>query len=306
MKISRRAFILGGATATISTVAAINAFPLIDTTEALELVSVELPCPRLPREFSGYKIGFISDLHFGPNMSDEFIAHALLTLKTAAVDIIILGGDYIWFPESLTHHLFKKIRSPRYLDHSAHDVNEIAFRELIKITALLNPPDGIFAVAGNHDRWTDNDAMNDAFARSNVHLLENSYVNIKRLNSQISLLGVADYLTATPEIPADFDSEKNFAVLVSHNPDFISELLRDKSPLPFDLALSGHTHGGQIALPYIGPPITRVSDTRFLQGLVPLSGRFADVTRGVGVVEIPYRVGVRPEVTVLTLKTVIM
>jgi predicted MPP superfamily phosphohydrolase len=288
--------------ATLAALAANDAFPFVDVTEALELVTHEVKFERLPKEFDGYRIGFATDLHLGVNISADFIEHALLTLHTAAVDLLVLGGDYIWIPESFLALTLRNPRSPEYDNSPTDEVNRKVFTKLSEICATITPPDGTVAILGNHDRWSHPNEVDTVFrASKDIILLENEEHLIKRGDSSISLVGVADYLTGIPFLPSSFNHRSQFSILIAHNPDYICDMAK-VGELPFDFALSGHTHGGQFTFPLIGAPYCNVADRRFLQGFVELQGKPIYVSRGVGVVEIPYRIGVRPEVTVFTLR----
>ena len=89
---------------------------------------------------------------------------------------------------------------------------------------------------------------------------------------------------------------------MSHNPDYISRLLEIQPEYHFDLALCGHTHGGQIRLPGMGAVMSQIQDPRFVAGLVNINGKQVYTSRGLGVVGLPFRYDCPPEVTVFTLK----
>jgi hypothetical protein len=175
------------------------------------------------------------------------------------------------------------------------------FEGLMEILRSVKVPDGVFGVLGNHDRWCHPTACDDAFAAAGIPLLENAHRSLRRGEASLVVAGVADYLTGRPEKPAFHRTPGTVGILLCHNPDFVSELL-DNDGLEFDLALCGHTHGGQIRVPGLGALITNIADQRFVAGLAPVKGGFVYTSRGIGVVEIPYRIACAPEATVITLR----
>jgi predicted MPP superfamily phosphohydrolase len=89
-------------------------------------------------------------------------------------------------------------------------------------------------------------------------------------------------------------------LIVSHNPDYISALLNRPEPA-FSFAVCGHTHGGQIVLPVMGPIAAQIVDRRFVSGMQHVNNRWVYTSRGLGVVGLPFRINCPAEVTVFTL-----
>ena len=131
-------------------------------------------------------------------------------------------------------------------------------------------------------------------------MLINRSVTFKRNLETFRIIGTDDYWTGIPRFAAAPKRESENRVLISHNPDYVSFLL-ENTACEFDLALSGHTHGGQIKLPIIGALGYNVTDARFGEGLVHHKRGEVFTTRGLGVVEIPVRINCPPEVSILTL-----
>lgn len=270
-----------------------------ETTDTIVVNHVAIPVSTLPAAFDGYTIGFVSDMHLGYYVSTELIARSADLLREARCDLIALGGDYIWLPDD--DKIWPKTNTDfRTTPHS--EMPARVFSRIADIYASLNPPDGVVAVLGNHDGWIDPSACLAAFAARQITVLENRTVEIRRGEELLTIGGVADLWTGFPALPRIRPkSAVAAAVLLAHNPDFIAELLQ-KGPAPFDLALAGHTHGGQIRLPFVGAVFDNVDDKRFVSGLAPVAGGAVYTSNGLGVVEIPLRINCPPEVTVVRLE----
>ena len=303
MNISRRQFILGGGIAAAGVAIAGSTLISHENTEEIEFAEIPITISSLPKEFDHYRIGFLSDIHLGRCMSEDFVESCFRTIATAQIDIMILGGDYVWIPESPVALAVARNRSSLLKNLSPADLNHRAFSWLTSLCDSLKIPDGVIAVLGNHDRWTHPTAAVEAFHNSKINLLRNSDAVVTRGNSILRVVGVEDYLTGFPMVPTLPDRrEKEARVLISHNPDYVS----DNGATGFELVLCGHTHGGQIRIPWLGKYgalVVNAADKRFLAGAVQLGDSTVYTSRGVGVVEIPYRINCRPEINVFMLKS---
>ena len=298
--ISRRRFIQLSALAGFG-VATASGYALgATTTAALELRHITVPLRNLPPAFDGYTIGFVSDMHLGYYVPTELIASSADLLRAERCDLIALGGDYIWHPDE------GKVwpRSNHDLRGVAHgDLPDHAFTRLADIYSALRPPDGVIGVLGNHDMWIAPRRCREIFAAHAITIVENRAVTIVRGKSEVRVGGVADLWTGYPRFPfTDIDSSKGPSVLLAHNPDYVAESL-GRADRPFDLALCGHTHGGQIRLPFGGVIFDNVADKRFVSGLVKVGHQSVFTTNGIGVVEIPLRINCPPEAVVITLRS---
>lgn len=126
---------------------------------------------------------------------------------------------------------------------------------------------------------------------------------MQRGSESLLIFGSDDYLTGLPAVPpAAAIPGVSARVLVTHNPDYVSEVLK-RDAARFSLALCGHTHGGQVRLPGLISMAAPVRDTRFLAGLVQVDGRWVYTSRGLGMVGLPFRVNCPPEITTIELKS---
>lgn len=296
--LSRRSFLIGA----VSALAAGGAVSYGDfDTFDLELVEMKVNVPGLPKELSSYRVGFLTDLHLGISLPSEFISQAVNVINQAQVDLVLLGGDYIWLPDT---RIGRGMSIRRNFDLGPIEKPGLArdiFALLAKLLSGLRARDGIYAVLGNHDRWIDPQGCEAELSAYGINFLTNRSVEVRHGDARLTVTGTDDFWTGLPRLnlpPKKAPGEAR--LILSHNPDFFSYLLRAGS-MEFDLGLSGHTHGGQIRLPLLGAMKYNVMDRRLREGLFSEGQRNVYTSRGLGFIEVPYRFNCRPEATVITL-----
>ncbi|MFA0784836.1 metallophosphoesterase [Fervidibacter sacchari] len=249
-----------------------------------------LTLERLPEPLDGLTIAFLTDLHLLPSgFGVEIAEWAVIRANEANPDIVALGGDLVHWCGAVPH--------------------------LIPVLRRLKSRYGIFAVLGNHDHhcpwrlkkpspWGGKplsvEEWRIALERANVRLLVNEAVRLEINGATLWLVGVDDPYTgrdnlkgALSEVPQDA-----FAILIAHSPDIVD----DPNISRVALVLSGHTHGGQIVFPLLGPILAPCRDKfRRAQGLSRVNGTWLYVSRGISA-GLPIRLRCPPEVSVLTLK----
>lgn len=231
------------------------------------------------------KILQLSDLHASEMVRLEFIERAVHLGLEQKPDLICLTGDYI-------------TRTFENWDRYA------------KILSPLSQTAPTFATLGNHDGgawccrhikgYDDTAAVRKLMEKSSIDLLDNSARRVDLQGWKLNVVGVGDIWANefSPEkafaaVPGETDS---VTTVLSHNPDTKDGLQK----FSWDLMLSGHTHGGQVSLPFVGAPIAPVKDKRFVKGLRAWDNRWIHVTKGVGNLY-GVRINCRPEVSLLTL-----
>lgn len=234
-----------------------------------------------PKELDGLTIALISDIHAGsPYVGKTRIKQLVLRVNAAKPDMIVLLGDYV----------IQTVAGGRFMPPE----------KLAVLLKDLKAPLGVHAVLGNHDWWLDGPRVRRAFAAEGIEVLENEAVRLTRGGRAFRVLGLADHLERKPDpgpaLAGVPDSEPVIALI--HEPDYFPKI-----PKRIALTLAGHTHGGQVRLPFIGSPIVP-SDfgQRYARGLIEEDGRLLYVTTGVGTSIIPVRFGVPPEYVILTLR----
>lgn len=239
--------------------------------------------PALSTRFDGLTIAQLSDLHVGPHTSRRFIARVVRATHALAPDLIAITGDLV--------------------DDRAEDVAVYA-----DLLGELSAPDGVFMIPGNHDVYAGWDDVEDALRRANLGtVLVNEAHVLRRENDAIVLVGTGDPAggrrgasRAAPDIDrALADLPPNAPVVAfAHNPALWPSL----AARGVALTLSGHTHWGQLAIPKLGWSLA----SPFLahaMGAHTQDDSLLYISPGTGYWGIPFRIGARPEVTLVTLRT---
>src|SRR5215467_11741599 len=229
---------------------------------------------RLPKAFDGFRVVQLSDIHHGPFSDREQIERAVDTANRLQPDIIALTGDYI-----------SKER------HYAAPCAEMMGR--------LKAKYGVYAVLGNHDHWTDAALITDLFRAEGITVLINEGMHFEKNGASIWLAGVDDTMVGLEDLPLALAGARDdeMKLLLAHNPI----ILRRAARASVDLVLSGHTHGGQVALRSEKSRSGRPR-RRMLRGLGRRGNTQIYVTRGLGTVVLPIRYGCPPEVSLLELR----
>lgn len=230
---------------------------------------------RLPKAFDGFRIVQLSDIHHGPFSSREQIERAVETANRLKPDIIALTGDYI-----------SKER------HYAASCAEMLGR--------LKARHGVYAVLGNHDHWTDAALITDLFRAEGITVLINEGMHFEKNGEAFWLAGVDDTMVGLEDLSLALAGARRdeMKLLLAHNPI----VLRRAARASVDLVLSGHTHGGQVAIR--GERNTlRGARKRLLKGLGRLGNTQIYVNRGLGTVVLPIRYGCPPEISLLELRS---
>lgn len=261
------------------------------------VANVDIHFPNLPKAFNGLKIVQISDIHSGSFMTDAPFKDAVRIINQQQADLVLFTGDM---------------------------VNEIAEEALPFIDAFKSvaAPLGVFAVLGNHDygdyfypegdhesRKHNKSLLQDIYGRMGWKLLLNENHRLERNGEHISLIGVENWgHKGRFQKYGDLDLAKSgvnmndFQILMSHDPSHWDAKVRQKHP-DIDLTLSGHTHGFQMGIEI--PGFIKWSPSKYLYdqwaGLYQKGAQYIYVNRGLGFLGYPGRLGILPEITVLTL-----
>jgi predicted MPP superfamily phosphohydrolase len=245
--------------------------------EPLRVVTEErlIQIPKLPTSFEGYKIALFSDIHLYPFTPLKVVRDAVQQANAFRPDLVIIPGDFVW----------------RSRD---------AVFDLAPVLSQLNPAHGIFAVMGNHDHGKGADFIASALNNAGVRVLRNEGITIQRGRDAIYLAGLDSAWNGTPLPKAAFEKRRGelTTIVAVHEPDYIRTLV---PAFPVDLQLSGHSHGGQIRLPLIGPIILPPMGEIYSMGLYRVGNAQLYTTRGIGTIHVNARFNCLPEVTAITL-----
>ena len=260
------------------------------------VLSYELEFNDLPAEFDGYKITHISDIHSGSLQKINKVEYAVDLINKQNSDLVLFTGDFV--------------------NNKAIELNKWK-----KIFSKIKAKDGKFSVLGNHDygdyvNWKSDQEKKENFKNllnsqkeMGFKLLLNESVNINSLNQSISLVGVENWGKGGFRKNGDIDKaclglrKKDFKVVMSHDPSHWDQILLNHQT-HFHLTLSGHTHGMQFGIEIPGwikwSPVKWVY--KYWAGIYYEKNQYLNVNRGFGVLGFPGRVGVWPEISVITLK----
>lgn len=234
-----------------------------------------------PSSAKPIRIALLSDIHTGNAvMRPERLASIVRAVNDAAPDIVVLAGDFV-------------------VGESAQGAARRA--EDLYPLAGLKAAYGVFAVLGNHDHWTDPDAIRMNLTRAGVTVLEN---DARRIGA-ITLVGIDDRFSQHDDIRLSFERAEELGglpIVLTHSPD-----LADDLPDEVRIILAGHTHCGQMVAPIVGPIVRThqrnpLYNQRYRCGRVDEGDRSIFVTAGVGSGAVPLRFGAPPDWWLIELK----
>jgi uncharacterized protein len=242
----------------------------------------DITLPHWPARLKGLRIALIADLHGGsPYITFDKIRRVVRETNAAHPDLVLLAGDFVTGERAQVGGRFMP--------------PEVIAPALRGLHARL----GVFATLGNHDRWFNGPRVQDALEQAGIRVLENDAVRVEGNGAALWIAGIGDLWTGHPDVAAALAKVSDDApvIALTHNPDIFPEI-----PARVALTLAGHTHGGQVVLPFIGRPfIHSPFGERYTHGHVVEGSRHLFVTTGIGTSIVPARFGVPPEIAVLTL-----
>ena len=246
----------------------------------VEIVPISLK--RLSPVLVGLRIVQISDIHMGGWMNSERLQHVADLVLAQKPDILLITGDFL----------------------KGRTFNEIAKRGIKDLLKVLSPLASVvpsYAVLGNHDYRTNPDAVREMLHLCRITDLTNAVTKITHEGGNLYLCGVDDVRhgdVRLNDVLAQLQ-ENAPAILLAHEPDFADT---SAATGKFDLQVSGHSHGGQIVIPFLGPPRLPESGRKYYSGLYKVGNMLQYTNRGVGVDRFAIRINCPPEVTVFVLE----
>lgn len=251
-------------------------YPLFIERYIVQVNHYRIVVPNLPKSFDKIKIVQVADLHYGALMPKSFIKNIIDRVNALNADVIVCTGDYV--------HEFK----------SANQIDEIW-----PLLSKLRAPLGVYSVLGNHDHWAD-PARSTHWLKVSGQDLSHKRVCLKRHGDKLWLAGAGDFYEDNRSIDPVLQGipEKDCRIVLAHNPDTANTPYSRR----VDLFISGHTHGGQVVIPFSGPPILPVKNKDFTSGLKEsYRGVKVFISKGIGWAIFPVRFNCLPEIAVLEL-----
>jgi predicted MPP superfamily phosphohydrolase len=278
---SRRKFI---GLAAAAGVAAIAGDSLLIEPNHPRVVRLEIELRRWPAQLEGFTIVLLSDFHYDPHFSAHPLKAAISMVNALRPDLIVLTGDFVTVP---------------YFDGS--EETEAAKAEpCAALLRQMRAPHGLWAVLGNHDFDTDPDRVTSALLSHGIPVLANRSLPVESKGGRFWLSGLNDVLSGTSDLNATLANvpRDEATVLLAHEPDFADHAAR----YPIDLQLSGHSHGGQVRIPFLPPLYLPRMARKYYAGLYKIGPLTLYTNSGLGTIELPIRLNCPPEITLLTLR----
>ncbi len=272
----RRRLLLTAQTAAVAAPAAVTGFGIIVGRRDLRPVEIEVPVRGLAKDLDGIRIAQLSDIHYGPFLSRQELANAVGMANEFRPHLTVVTGDLI-------------TRDGDPLD------------ECLEELGRLRADSGVWGCLGNHEIYAEcEEYVRREGLRRNLHFLRGKKQELRFGDARLNLAGVdyqkmhGNYLRRGKML----QEAGSFNVLLSHNPDAFSTA----APQGWDLMLAGHTHGGQVTVEYLHQHLNFARFfTPYVYGHYEEGNSHLYVTRGIGTVGVPARIGAPPEVALIKL-----
>jgi predicted MPP superfamily phosphohydrolase len=280
--LSRRQFLARATYAYAAAGLGVSAYGIWSAERLPKITRQTLLFPDLPPGLNGIRIAHLSDVHAGIHMSEAKMREIVAQTNALGADLIVQTGDMIDISQSFI---------PDYVR---------AFRD-------LHAPLGVVTVLGNHDRYTGQDAVIKGVRDAGQVFVKNGAHVIERGGAALALIGIDDPRNWRADDPQDDDldmalrltppAKDAFRILLAHRPGAFD----GATPRAIPLTLAGHIHGGQFYLPVVGWSPGRLI-TKYVMGHFSQGASQLYVSRGIGVVGVPLRVFVPPEIELFELR----
>ena len=248
----------------------------------IDITEIHLPLRRLPPSFNGLRVVQLSDIHIGGWMNRARLDQVVEQILALKPDVVTLTGDY------LAGHGWTKRHAALLEDL------EVSLRPLSKASTVVG-------ILGNHDHWTSARGVRTMFARAGIADLSNTFITLRRGEECLYLAGVDDLYERRAQLPELLKRlpSGGSVILLAHEPDYA---VVSAATGRFDLQLSGHTHGGQVVVPFYGPPILPHLGKKYPSGRYQVKEMIQYTNRGIGMGSLPVRFNCRPEISVFVLR----
>ena len=243
---------------------------------AIQTNTYRISVPNLPSAFAGFRIVHLTDIHHGVLTPLSLVQSVVRRANRIRRDITVCTGDFV---------------------HARNTAAEID--AVWPVINTLDAPAGVYSVLGNHDHWADARRSRECLQRSGQDVSHRVAV-IERNGSRIWLVGAGDLWEDHRNLDRELKDvpQSECRIVLAHNPDTADTAFTSR----VDLMISGHTHGGQVCLPWAGPLVLPVQNKNYSSGLKQsLRGSSVFISRGIGWAVYPVRFNCYPEIAVLEL-----
>lgn len=238
---------------------------------------------NLPGAFENFRLAQISDIHFEEFTEPFFLRRVVEHVNSLQPDLVLMTGDFI--------SMGPKGQSFAY--DAVHGCLEI-------VRGIKAPH---YACMGNHDSIIGAPILRPIFAGYGVPLLMNAHLPIERNGERMWLCGVGDYLTEVPNLDLTIPAAPDGPVLLMcHAPDYADAVISHPRGHLVDLMFSGHTHGGQVRIPFLPPIHLPEGGQKYVEGLFRFNQMQLYVNKGIGAIGVPFRLNCPPEITLFKLE----
>jgi uncharacterized protein len=284
---SRRRFLERTAVLACATPFLAVGYGLVYERRNVEVVRQRVRLARLPKDFEGFHIAQLSDIHIGPFTTADYIRRCVAITNGLEPDLIVLTGDYIcWDPE--------------------------AQGEAVRVLAGLRAPHGVFGCMGNHEADVGiEESITRLFAAQGIRMLRQERAAIRLGDEMLNLIGIDHGNDLAPDAERQVEGDRRLQrlkalvmpntvnILLIHYPHAFGD-----HELGIDLTLAGDIHGGgQLSLDFLhrGLNLSSLMGVPYTRGWYEKGGAQLYMNRGIGITGFPIRLGDRPEITVLEL-----
>lgn len=247
----------------------------------LNLVEELYWSPKIPAGFDGFRIVYLSDIHYGPLFPEERVRDLVQRVNILHADVVVLGGDYASDSDSAIKFFHLKP----------------GFRAKTSVLGVM----------GNHDRRLPAENLEflmAAMREDGVTPLVNDGVILERKGSRMAFVACDDFYCGNPDLEktAALSHSADYTVFLPHMPDILPETFQMHGGPFFQLALCGHTHGGQVAVMGHAIKSSSIYGSKYLSGWYHDHGVDFLVSNGVGTSGLPVRLGAKPQMHLITMK----
>jgi uncharacterized protein len=239
---------------------------------------------RWPERLDGFTVALLSDFHYDAYFSVHPLRAAIPMVNDLHPDLIALTGDFVTVPA---------VGDPR--------LGALEAEPCAQLLRQMRAPYGLWAILGNHDQDTDPERVTHALETEGIHVLANESQAIERDGARFWLAGLNDVFSHRADVPETLHGvpSNEAVVLLVHEPDVADTVSR----FPVDLQLSGHSHGGQIRIPFLPPPYLPKLARKYYAGPYRIGPMTLYTNVGLGTMGVAVRLFCPPEITFLTLRT---